>query len=143
MNFKIGSDICSIKRIEDVYLRFGSRFLDRILTEGEKAYVLSRPKDFLARVAARFAAKEATSKALGTGFIGVGWKDIEVVRLATGAPTIELHGKAKERAQSIGLTSFELTMSHEREYAIAFVLAYGPRLRPRLTHWPTDGHGNH
>ncbi|MFA7336621.1 MAG: holo-ACP synthase [Candidatus Obscuribacterales bacterium] len=126
MNFKIGSDICSIKRVEDVYQRFGSRFLDRILTEGEKAYVLSRPKDFLARVAARFAAKEATSKALGTGFIGVGWKDIEVVRLATGAPTIKLHGKAKERAQSIGLTSFELTMSHEREYAIAFVLASGP-----------------
>ena len=100
MNFKIGSDICSIKRVEEVYKRFGSRFLDRILTAGEKAYVLSRPKDFLARVAARFAAKEATSKALGTGFIGVGWKEIEVVRLASGAPTIALHGKAKERAAS-------------------------------------------
>ncbi|MBA4076539.1 MAG: holo-[acyl-carrier-protein] synthase [Cyanobacteria bacterium PR.023] len=130
MNFKIGSDICSIKRIDEVYKRFGSRFLDRILTAGEKAYVLSRPKDFLARVAARFAAKEATSKALGTGFIGVGWKEIEVVRLASGAPTIELHGKAKERAASIGLTSFELTMSHEKEYAIAFVLAYGPGCGP-------------
>ena len=126
MNFKIGSDICSIKRIEEVYKRFGSRFLDRILTQGEKTYVLSRPKDFLARVAARFAAKEATAKALGTGFIGVGWKEIEVVRLASGAPTIALHGKAKERASAIGLTNFELTMSHEKEYAIAFVLAYGP-----------------
>ncbi|MBP9094760.1 holo-ACP synthase [bacterium] len=126
MYFKIGSDICSIERVEKVYKRFGIRFLDRILTEGEKSYVLSRPKDFLARVAARFAAKEATAKALGTGFIGVGWKEIEVVRLASGAPTIELHGKAKARAQSIGLTSFELTMSHEQEYAIAFVLAYGP-----------------
>ena len=126
MNFKIGSDICSIQRVEDVYQRFGARFLDRILTEGEKAYVMSRPKDFLTRVAARFAAKEATSKALGTGFHGVGWKEIEVVRLASGAPTIELHGRAKERAKSIGLTSFELTMSHEKEYAIAFVLAYGP-----------------
>lgn len=126
MQFKIGSDICSIKRVEDVYKRFGERFLERILTEGEKAYVMSRPKDFLSRVAARFAAKEATSKALGTGFIGVGWKEIEVVRLPSGAPTIALHGKAKERAQSIGMTSFELTMSHEKEYAIAFVLAYGP-----------------
>lgn len=126
MNFKIGSDICSIKRVEDVYQRFGSRFLDRILTADEKKYVLSRPKDFLARVAARFAAKEATSKALGTGFIGIGWKDIEVVRLASGAPTIELHGKAEQRAKAIGLTCFELTMSHEKEYAIAFVLAYGP-----------------
>jgi holo-[acyl-carrier protein] synthase len=123
--FKIGSDICSIKRVEAVYERFGERFLDRILTSGEKKYVLSRPKDFLSRVAARFAAKEATSKALGTGFIGVGWKDIEVVRLPSGAPTIKLHGRASERARAIGLTNFELTMSHEQEYAIAFVLAHG------------------
>lgn len=124
MFFKVGSDICSIKRVEAVYERFGERFLDRILTSGEKKYVLSRPKDFLARVAARFAAKEATSKALGTGFIGVGWHDIEVVRLPSGAPTIKLHGRALERAQHLGLTGFELTMSHEQEYAIAFVLAH-------------------
>ncbi len=128
MNFKIGSDICSIKRVEDVYKRFGERFLDRILTEGEKAYVMSRPKDFLSRVAARFAAKEATSKALGTGFIGVGWKEIEVVRLPSGAPTIKLHGRAQAVAESRGLTTFELTMSHEQEYAIAFVLAVGAYL---------------
>ncbi len=125
MNFKIGSDICSIKRVEDVYKRFGERFLDRILTSGEKAYVMSRPKDFLSRVAARFAAKEATSKALGTGFIGVGWKEIEVVRLPSGAPTIKLHGRAQAVAKQRGLTNFELTMSHEQEYAIAFVLAVG------------------
>jgi len=128
VNFKIGSDICSIKRVEDVYKRFGERFLDRILTEGEKAYVMSRPKDFLSRVAARFAAKEATSKALGTGFIGVGWKEIEVVRLPSGAPTIKLHGRAQAVAESRGLTTFELTMSHEQEYAIAFVLAVGAYL---------------
>ena len=125
MIFKIGSDICSIKRVEGVYAHFGERFLDRILTSGEKAYVMSRPKDFLARVAARFAAKEATSKALGTGFYGVGWKEIEVVRLPSGAPTIKLHGRAQAVAERIGLTTFELTMSHEQEYAIAFVLAAG------------------
>jgi len=125
MIFKIGSDICSIKRVEGVYNRFGERFLDRILTSGEKAYVMSRPKDFLARVAARFAAKEATAKALGTGFHGVGWQEIEVVRLPSGAPTIKLHGRAEAVAERLGLSSFELTMSHEQEYAIAFVLAAG------------------
>jgi len=123
--FKVGSDICSIKRVEDVYNRYGERFLDRILTASEKAYALSRPKDFLARVAGRFAAKEATSKVLGTGFYGIGWKDIEVVRLQTGEPTIKLHGRAVAVAKGRGLTTFELTMSHEREYAIAFVLGYG------------------
>lgn len=125
MFYKIGSDICSIKRIEATYERFGNRFLDRILTNGEKQYVLSRPKDFLSRVASRFAAKEATSKALGTGFIGVGWKEIEVVRLQSGAPTIKLHGRARQRAEYIGFSHFEVTMSHEREYAIAFVMAHG------------------
>lgn len=129
MLYKIGSDICSIKRIEATYQRFGGRFLDRILTSGEKSYVLSRPKDFLSSVASRFAAKEAASKALGTGLNGVAWKEIEVVRLRSGAPTIKLHGRALQRAEYIGLTDFEVTMSHEREYAIAFVMAYGQNNR--------------
>jgi holo-[acyl-carrier protein] synthase len=123
--FKVGSDICSIKRVEEVYSRYGERFLDRILTASEKAYALSRPKDLMARVAGRFAAKEATSKVLGTGFSGIGWKDIEVVRLRSGEPTIKLHGRALAVAERRGLSSFELTMSHEKEYAIAFVLGYG------------------
>ncbi|MBS1993608.1 MAG: holo-ACP synthase [Cyanobacteria bacterium SZAS LIN-2] len=123
--FKVGSDICSIKRVEEVYTRYGEKFLDRILTASEKAYALSRPKDFMARVAGRFAAKEATSKVLGTGFFGIGWKDIEVVRLGSGEPTIKLHGRAIAVAERRGLKGFELTMSHEREYAIAFVLGYG------------------
>lgn len=87
--------------------------------------MLIRPKDFLSRVVSRFAAKEATSKALGTGFIGVGWKEIEVVRLNSSAPTIKLHGRAHQRAEYIGLNHFEVTMSHELDYAIAFVMAYG------------------
>ncbi len=124
-SFKVGSDICSIKRVEEVYNRYGERFLDRILTAAEKAYALSRPKDFMARVAGRFAAKEATSKVLGTGFSGIGWKDIEVVRMVSGEPTIKLHGRAVAVAERRGLKHFELTMSHEKEYAIAFVLGYG------------------
>lgn len=123
--FKVGSDICSIKRVEEVYARYGEKFLDRILTAAEKSYALSRPKDFLARVAGRFAAKEATSKVLGTGFSGIGWKDIEVVRKGSGEPSIKLHGRALAVAERRGLQNFEVTMSHEKEYAIAFVLGYG------------------
>lgn len=125
--YKIGSDICSIRRIEEVYDKFGERFLDRILTPQEKSYVLSRKQkeDKLARLAGRFAAKEATSKVLGTGFIGVSWKEIEVLRLPTGAPQLRLSGRAQERAQDLKLNHFELTMSHEKDYAIAFVLGYG------------------
>lgn len=125
--YKIGSDICSIRRIEEVYDKFGERFLDRVLTPSEKRYVLSRKQkdDKLARLAGRFAAKEATSKVLGTGFIGLSWKEIEVVRLPSGAPQLALSGRAQERAQALKLEHFELTMSHEKDYAIAFVLGYG------------------
>lgn len=125
--YKIGSDICSIRRIEEVYDKFGERFLDRVLTPQEKSYVLSRKQkdDKLARLAGRFAAKEATSKVLGTGFIGVSWKEIEVLRLPSGAPQLRLSGRAQERAQDLKLNHFELTMSHEKDYAIAFVLGYG------------------
>lgn len=125
MRFKIGSDICSIERISKVYDQYGEKFLDRILTENEKRYALSSKKDFLAKVAARFAAKEAASKVLGTGMRGVGWKEIEVVRLSSGAPTLKLSGRAEKIAAKLGLTAFELTMSHEKEYAVAFVLGYG------------------
>lgn len=125
--YKIGSDICSIRRIEEVYDKFGERFLDRVLTPSEKRYVLSRKQkdDKLARLAGRFAAKEATSKVLGTGFIGLSWKEIEVVRLPSGAPQLTLSGRAQERARALKLEHFELTMSHEKDYAIAFVLGYG------------------
>ena len=124
--FKIGSDICSIRRVEEVYDKYQERFLDRILTASEKEYVLSRKKkaDMLARLAGRFAAKEATSKVLGSGFIGVSWKEIEVLRLPSGEPRLKLSGKAEERARELNLTHFELTMSHERDYAVAFVLGY-------------------
>lgn len=127
MNFKIGSDICSVKRIEEAYDKFGERFLDKILTAGEKSYVLSNKKDILSRTAVRFAAKEAMSKVLGTGFRGLAFKEIEVVKLPSGAPAIQLHGRAVEIAQKRKLDSFEITLSHEREYAIAFVLGFENR----------------
>jgi holo-[acyl-carrier protein] synthase len=122
---KIGTDICSLQRIANAYERFGKRFLERILTEAEIKYVLSQPPHTVARIAGRFAAKEAASKTLGTGWNGVGWKEIEIVRQASGEPTVRLHGRAIEIAQRRGLEHWEVSVSHEREFATASVLAYG------------------
>ena len=120
---KIGTDICSIQRVSNTYSRFGSRFLSRILTPLEIEYVLSRPLHLHGRLAGRFAAKEAASKALGTGWRGVGWKEFEILNQRSGAPTLRLHGRAAALAARKGLTDWEVTISHEREFATAFVLA--------------------
>ena len=87
-------------------------------TPGEIAYCRGRPPN----LAARFAAKEATMKALGTGVRGVGWKDIEVVRQESGAPAVKLHGRGQRRAQRLEVREIALSMSHSREYAVAFVV---------------------
>ena len=113
-----GVDIIEISRVRQVMERYGQRFLQRIYTPGEIAYCRERPPN----LAARFAAKEATMKALGTGVRGVSWKDIEVVRHESGAPSIKLHGRAKGRAQRLGLREVSLSLSHSREYAVAFVV---------------------
>jgi holo-[acyl-carrier protein] synthase len=127
VTFKIGTDICSVNRVKNTYSKFGRRFLERILTQAEQEYVLSQPRQTAHRIAARFAAKEATSKALGTGWRGIGWKEIEVVRRPSGEPTLILRGRAAGVAQNLGLTRFEVSLSHEHEFAVAFVLAYGEK----------------
>jgi holo-[acyl-carrier protein] synthase len=114
-----GVDIIEIPRIRQVLERYGQRFLDRVFTPGEIEYCRGRAPN----LAARFAAKEAAMKALGTGFRGVAWKDIEVVRHRSGAPSIKLHGRAKSRAQRLGLRDMALSLSHSREYAVASVVA--------------------
>ncbi len=121
---KIGTDICSIGRVRAAYERFGRRFLERVLTAQEIEYVLSQPPHTIARMAGRFAAKEAAAKALGTGWNGIGFKDIEIVRLPSGAPSLHLSGRAARLAEDSGLEHFEVSVSHEREFAVAFVLAY-------------------
>jgi holo-[acyl-carrier protein] synthase len=113
-----GVDIIEIPRVRQVIERYGQRFLDRVYTPGEIAYCRGRPPN----LAARFAAKEATMKALGTGTRGVGWKDVEVVRHESGAPSIQLHGRAKRRAQRLGVLEVSLSLSHCQEYAVAFVV---------------------
>ena len=113
-----GVDIIEIGRIARTLERYGARFLERIYTPGELAYCRGRPS----KLASRFAAKEATMKALGTGVRGVSWKDIEVTRAPSGAPGIRLHGRAWERARRLGVQETALSLSDSREYAIAFVV---------------------
>jgi len=121
---KVGTDICSVKRIAEAYKRFGRRLLERVLTPTEIEYVASHPGHLPGRLAVRFAAKEAASKALGTGWRGIGWKEIEIVKARSGAPSLRLHGRAASLAERQGLTHWEVSLSHERDYATAFVLAH-------------------
>jgi holo-[acyl-carrier protein] synthase len=121
---KIGTDICSIARVTRAWQRFGQRFLERTLTAHEIAYVLAHPAHTPSRLAARLAAKEAASKALGTGWRALSWKEIEVVHLPSGAPALALSGRAEKLARDKGLAHWEVSLSHEREFAIATVLAY-------------------
>ena len=115
-----GIDIIEIVRVQQVMERWGQRFLDRIFTEGEQAYCAGRAPN----LAARFAAKEATMKALGTGVRGVSWKDIEVVRQKSGAPALQLTGRALQRFQSLGLSHLALSLSHSRDNAVAVVVGH-------------------
>ena len=117
-----GVDIIEISRVGDVLSRYGDRFLRRVFTEAERAYCRGRPPN----LAGRFAAKEAAMKALGTGTRGVAWRDIEVIRASTGAPSIQLHGRAEARAQRLGVQEISLSISHSRDYAVAFVVGLIP-----------------
>jgi holo-[acyl-carrier protein] synthase len=117
-----GTDLTEIERIADSAKRFGDRFLKRIYTEAELRYCL-RKKNSAESLAARFAAKEAGAKALGTGIAkGVGWREIEVTHLPGGRPTLIFHGRAADRAATMGVTGAHLSLSHSREMAIATVI---------------------
>ena len=122
----IGSDLCDARRIAKVIERHGDRFLDRIFTATERAKADKR-RNRVETYAKRFAAKEACSKALGTGFrAGVWWRDMGVVNLPSGRPTLELTGGAKRRLAAITPKGFEaridLTMTDEGPLAQAFVV---------------------
>jgi len=117
----VGLDATEIARVADMIERYGDRFLHRVFTEGEIAYCRAK-RDFASSFAARFAAKEAVMKALGTGHSrGVFWTGIEVVR-RHGPPNVRLHGGAEARFQSMGGTSSLLTLTHSRDLAIAHVM---------------------
>jgi holo-[acyl-carrier protein] synthase len=117
-----GIDIAEVPRIAQSMARFGERFLRRIYTEGEIRYCESKANR-VERYAARFAAKEAAMKALGTGWShGVRWRDVEVTRLPGGRPTMTFHGKAAEFAARLGAVHVALSLSHTSEQAIAQVI---------------------
>lgn len=126
--YSIGVDIVEVERIEQAVARWGERFLSRVYTEAEIAYCGRR----MSSLAARWAAKEAVSKALGTGWAPqqshdagwIDWTEIEVVRRDSGQPEVVLHGKARARAQRLGISGWQLSMSHTREHAVAMVLAW-------------------
>lgn len=123
-NMIIGSgiDLVEIVRIQHSMDRFGARFLDRIYTAAERNYCL-RKKNAAESLAARFAAKEAGAKALGTGIsYGVSWLEIEVIRLPGGRPTIQFHGRAREIAMRLGVGHAALSITHTRDLAMASVV---------------------
>lgn len=125
--FTIGVDIVEVRRIAQAVDRWGGRFLRRVFTSAEITYCGDR----MTSLAARWAAKEAVSKALGTGWAPqrphaagwIDWTEIEIVRQESGEPGIILHGKALARAQVLGLSSWSLSLSHTGDYAVAMVLA--------------------
>jgi holo-[acyl-carrier protein] synthase len=117
-----GIDIAEVPRIRQSIERFGERFLHRVFTAEEIRYCDSKANRF-ERYAARFAAKEAAMKALGTGWNhGVRWRDCEVVRQPGGRPTIAFHGKAAEFALKLGVKNAALSLTHTEEQAFAQVI---------------------
>ena len=118
----IGIDIIEIARIEEIFRRRGERFRRRVFTESEIEYCERRASK-VASYAARFAAKEAVMKALGTGWAeGVGWSDIEIIRAESGAPIIKLHGRALERMRELGAARVHASLTHSRDIAMAQVI---------------------
>ena len=125
----LGIDIVEIDRIERAASRHGGRFLRRIFTEAEREFADStaRPAEHLA---ARFAAKEAAAKALGTGVAGgVRFREMEVVREGSGKPSMRLSGRAAERARELGATRVHVSLTHTRSHAAAVVVLEGERAR--------------
>ncbi len=119
----MGIDLASLDRIGAILERSGERFLERILTEGEKKQLPKQGRRRIEWVAGRFAAKEAASKALGTGIAaGITMKDIEILSSPEGCPRILLHGQAGERALAMGASRTHLSISHEKETACAVVI---------------------
>ncbi len=119
-----GVDILHVPRVAHVLEHHGRRFLERVFTPTEIAYCQHRA----AALAARFAAKEAVAKALGVGMRilsaqGIGWHDVEIISSASGRPTLHLAGRALELSHQLQVAHWALSLSHEKEYVVAFVIA--------------------
>jgi holo-[acyl-carrier protein] synthase len=114
----VGIDIIEIARIQRTLTDFGDRFLRRVYTERERQRYATR----VSELAARFAAKEATSKTLGTGIRGIRWREMEILSNRRGKPVLVLHGSAAARAAALGLVAFDVSLTHSRTEAMAIVV---------------------
>lgn len=121
-----GIDAAEIPRIAQALQRHGQRFLDRVYTADEQRYCHERPQ----RLAGRFAAKEAISKLLGTGIRSIRWRELEILPDPLGKPSVTLHGRAAERAASLGLGPVSVSITHTGDLAIAFAVALGREVTP-------------
>jgi holo-[acyl-carrier protein] synthase len=117
---RVGTDLVQISRIEESLRSFGDRFVERVFTDDEASYACSVKNGVAARLATRFAAKEAAKKALGLD--GVGWRDIEVRREPSGAPRLVLHGAARAAAEAAGARELALSLSRDGDYATATLI---------------------
>lgn len=115
----VGVDVIEIARIEAAKKRWGQRFLQRVYTVRELGYC----RDRIPELAVRFAAKEAVMKALGTGVRGIGWREIEILPMRGGKPLVFLHGRARQRANTLRLADFAISLSHSRDFAVASVVS--------------------
>lgn len=133
IKIETGTDLVEISRIGKVYGRWGKRFLERVYTEKEREYFAQTENEnlIISEMAARFAAKEAVSKLLGTGLKllgsrtgqGVGWKEIEVLNEPTGKPFVKLYGRAEEVASRNGICDLDISLTHTGELAMAVAVA--------------------
>ena len=121
MKLVTGVDLIEIERVQGAIQRYGQRFLGRVFTPGELAEAGQSP----ASLAARFAAKEAVAKALGSGIGPVAWLDIEILRGPARQPILHLHGAASDLAAELGVKRWSLSLSHTHEHAIAMVVGFG------------------
>ena len=122
-----GIDIIEIERIEKL-VKKRNKFLDKIFTLKENQYFNANGKVKVESVAGYFAAKEAVSKSMGTGFYGLSWQEIEIQKSSLGQPQVILWGKAKVEAKKLGIENFILSISHCRKYAIAQAIAMGENI---------------
>jgi holo-[acyl-carrier protein] synthase len=138
MEYAVGIDVIEIARVRKVLQRHPDRFLQRVYTREEVAFCRGRVPE----LAARFAAKEAVMKALGTGARGLAWREIEILPNQRGKPLVYLHGKAAERSEAIGLRGVDISLTHSHELAIAAVVGAADdapmdraRNRERVVEW--------
>jgi holo-[acyl-carrier protein] synthase len=130
MKLFLGTDIIEIDRLASMYSKYGEKFLKRTFTDYEIEYCIAKPMNTAQRLAVRFAVKEAVSKALKVGINklgwdkGINWKDVEVVRNQNGDVSVMLYGKALKLQEQLGITKWELSVSHSRTDATATVIGF-------------------